>query len=149
MSVTLDTRKLVSFALVAFMFGGLLGSALWNFGGVYVPTLSQGLGFGGMRQFESAEEASRTLLLLGSAVVAGIFLLLKNLNVFGLWGDAIWGALFALVGLGFLIWFLIDFERWWAPVKTTNGQAQLHSRFWSASSPGWPKRPETTGLARN
>src|SRR4030042_6152865 len=61
MSVTLDTRKLVSFALVAFMFGGLLGTALWNFGGVYVPTLSQGLGFGNMRQFASAEELKEYL----------------------------------------------------------------------------------------
>src|SRR4030042_5260319 len=56
MHVSLDTKKLVSFALVAFMFGGLLGTALWNFGGVYVPTLSQGLGFGGMRQLTSEEE---------------------------------------------------------------------------------------------
>ena len=61
MSVSLDTRKLVSFALVAFMFGGLLGSALWNFGGVYVPTLSQGLGFGNMRQFASADELKEYL----------------------------------------------------------------------------------------
>ncbi|OGD44938.1 hypothetical protein A3K69_08550 [Candidatus Bathyarchaeota archaeon RBG_16_57_9] len=56
MHVSLDTKKLVSFALVAFMFGGLLGTALWNFGGVYVPTLSQGLGFGSMRQFADADE---------------------------------------------------------------------------------------------
>ncbi len=61
MSVSLDTKKLVSFALVAFMFGGLLGTALWNFGGVYVPTLSQGLGFGGMRQFADADELKEYL----------------------------------------------------------------------------------------
>jgi len=56
MHVSLDTKKLVSFALVAFMFGGLLGTALWNYGGVYVQPLSQGLGFGNMRQFMDVDE---------------------------------------------------------------------------------------------
>jgi len=56
MSVSLDTRKLTSFALVAFMIGGLLGGFLWNFGGVYVPTLDSLTGFGSMRQFGSVEE---------------------------------------------------------------------------------------------
>ncbi len=56
MSVSLDTRKLTSFALVAFMVGGLLGGFLWNFGGVYVPTAESLTGFGSMRQFGSAEE---------------------------------------------------------------------------------------------
>jgi len=62
MHVSFDTKKLVSFALVAFMFGGLLGTALWNYGGVYVPTLSQGMGFGNMRQFESSEELAEYLI---------------------------------------------------------------------------------------
>ncbi len=61
MHVSFDTKKLVSFALVAFMFGGLLGTALWNYGGVYVPTLSQGLGFGNMRQFASVDELKEYL----------------------------------------------------------------------------------------
>jgi len=56
MSVSLDTRKLTSFALVAFMIGGLLGGFLWNFGGVYVPTLDSLTGFGSMKQFGSVEE---------------------------------------------------------------------------------------------
>ena len=56
MSVSLDTRKLTSFALVAFMVGGLLGGFLWNFGGVYVPTAPSLTGFGSMRQFDSVEE---------------------------------------------------------------------------------------------
>jgi len=56
MSVSLDTRKLTSFALVAFMVGGLLGGFLWNFGGVYVPTLDSLTGFGSMRQFGSVEQ---------------------------------------------------------------------------------------------
>lgn len=56
MSVSLDTRKLTSFALVAFMVGGLLGGFLWNFGGVYVPTAPSLTGFGSMKQFGSVEE---------------------------------------------------------------------------------------------
>ena len=56
MSVSLDTRKLTSFALVAFMVGGLLGGFLWNFGGVYTPTSPSLTGFGSMKQFGSTEE---------------------------------------------------------------------------------------------
>lgn len=44
---------------------------------------------------------------------AGVFLVLKNLGVFRDLGDAIWGGLFALMGLGFLAWFLMDRQRHW------------------------------------
>ena len=47
---------------------------------------------------------------------AGAFLLLNNLNVFREFGDGIWGGLFAVVGLGFLIWFLIDRQRTWRAI---------------------------------
>lgn len=60
-----------------------------------------------MKQFREA------LGWVSALLVAGVFLLLKNLNVFGQWGDLIWGALFAAVGLGFLIWFAFDVQRWW------------------------------------
>lgn len=46
-------------------------------------------------------------------LLAGVYLLLNNLGVIGPWGDLIWGALFAAVGLSFLIWFFTDRERWW------------------------------------
>ena len=46
-------------------------------------------------------------------LLAGVYLLLNNLKVFGDWGDLIWGGIFALVGLGFLIWFIVDRARWW------------------------------------
>jgi len=46
-------------------------------------------------------------------LLAGAFLLLKNLGVFGQWGDGIWGGLFAAVGLGFLIWLLFNFQSGW------------------------------------
>jgi uncharacterized secreted protein with C-terminal beta-propeller domain len=55
-SMSVNTRKLTSFALVAFMAGGLLGSLFWNFGGVYVPKLDVSQGFGFMKQFESDVE---------------------------------------------------------------------------------------------
>jgi hypothetical protein len=47
---------------------------------------------------------------------AGAFLLLNNLKVFREFGDGIWGGLFAVVGLGFLIWFLIDRQRTWRAI---------------------------------
>lgn len=46
-------------------------------------------------------------------LLAGVYLLLNNLGVIGPWGNFIWGALFAVVGLGFLVWFITDRERWW------------------------------------
>jgi hypothetical protein len=49
-------------------------------------------------------------------LLAGAFLLLKNLNVFGGWGEVAWGGLFAAAGLGFLIWLLFDFGHWWRAV---------------------------------
>lgn len=50
-------------------------------------------------------------LLLG-----GVFLLLKNLGVFGQWGDVAWAALYALAGLGFLVWFFTGTENWWRAI---------------------------------
>lgn len=46
-------------------------------------------------------------------LVVGLFLQLKALNLFGAWGDLVWGALFAAAGLGFVIWFAFDLSRWW------------------------------------
>jgi len=46
-------------------------------------------------------------------LLAGVYLLLNNLGIIGPLGDLIWGALFAAVGLGFLVWFFVDRERWW------------------------------------
>jgi hypothetical protein len=49
-------------------------------------------------------------------VAAGIFLLLKNLGVFQQWGEVAWGGLFAVVGLAFVIWFVVDRERYWRAI---------------------------------
>ncbi len=52
----MDTRKLASFALVAFLVGGALGGVLFNYGGVYVPTTDLSNMFGYMKQFQSYDE---------------------------------------------------------------------------------------------
>lgn len=49
----------------------------------------------------------------GVLLVIGVFLLLKNLAVFGQWGELVWGALYLAAGLGFLVWFAFDLGRWW------------------------------------
>jgi hypothetical protein len=49
-------------------------------------------------------------------LLAGVFLLLKNLQVFGTWGDLAWAVIYALAGLGFLIWFFVGTEHWWRAI---------------------------------
>ena len=49
-------------------------------------------------------------------LLVGLFLLLKNLGVFNPWGEAIWGGLFAAVGLAFLGAFIIDPRQWWRSI---------------------------------
>lgn len=49
-------------------------------------------------------------------LLGGIFLLLNNLGVFGEWGPLIWGALYALAGLGFLVWFIVGRQHWWRAI---------------------------------
>lgn len=49
-------------------------------------------------------------------LLAGVFLLLKNLNVFLTWGDLAWAALYALAGLGFLVWFFTGTQHWWRAI---------------------------------
>jgi uncharacterized secreted protein with C-terminal beta-propeller domain len=56
LQINLDTRKLTSFALVAFIVGGALGGILWNMGGVYVPTSDLDQVFGNMKRFTSYDE---------------------------------------------------------------------------------------------
>ena len=49
-------------------------------------------------------------------LLAGVFLLLKNLDVLGPWGVLAWAALYTLAGLGFLIWFFTGTEHWWRAI---------------------------------
>jgi len=61
LQVSVDTRKLTSFALVAFILGGALGGVLWNMGGVYVPNSNLDAFFGNMNRFTSYDELKEYL----------------------------------------------------------------------------------------
>jgi hypothetical protein len=56
------------------------------------------------------------LLWAGALLLIGLFLLLKNLNVFGVWGEAAWGGIFAAIGLVFLVLFIIRLQQWWRAI---------------------------------
>ena len=66
MQVSVDTKKLASFALVAFLMGGALGGLLFNYGGVYVPTSDLSNIFGYMNQFQSYDELKEYLTVRNS-----------------------------------------------------------------------------------
>lgn len=55
-AVYFDTKKLVTYTVLAFVFGSLLGGAMWNFGGVYVPNLPVPSITGSLKRFTSYEE---------------------------------------------------------------------------------------------
>jgi len=59
---------------------------------------------------------SHPLMWALSFLIAGAFLLLKNFGVFRDLGDAIWGGVFAVMGAGFLAWYLLDRERVWRAI---------------------------------
>ena len=82
LQVSLDTRKLASFAFVAFLLGGALGGVLFNFGGVYVPTSDLSNMFGYMNQFKNYDELKTYLNERDS-------------------GDRYWGPGISVRGFGF------------------------------------------------
>ena len=57
-AVYLDKRKLTTYTVLAFVLGGLLGGAMWNFGGVYIPEFppSSLLTYGSLLKFTSEAE---------------------------------------------------------------------------------------------
>jgi inhibitor of cysteine peptidase len=61
MQVSLNTRKLTSFTLVAFIVGGALGGILFKLGGVYVPGSDLSQVFGNMKRFTSYDELKEYL----------------------------------------------------------------------------------------
>ncbi len=68
LQVNIDTRKLTSFALVAFIVGGALGGILFNLGGVYVPSSDLSQVFGNMKHFASYDELKDYLTEAGSGM---------------------------------------------------------------------------------
>lgn len=59
---------------------------------------------------------SHPLMWALSFLFAGAFLLLKNFGVLRDLGDAIWGGVFAVMGAGFIAWYLLDRERVWRAI---------------------------------
>ena len=57
-AVYLDKRKLATYTVLAFVLGSLLGGAMWNFGGVFIPELppSNLLTYGSLLKFTSEVE---------------------------------------------------------------------------------------------
>ena len=66
LQVNLNTRRLTSFALVAFILGGALGGVLWNLGGVYIPNSDLEQAFGNMKHFTSYDELRAYITEYGS-----------------------------------------------------------------------------------
>ena len=62
-SVYLDKRRLVSYAVVAFVIGSVLGVSMWDYGGVYMPKppLPATSTFGSLRRFSSYEDLKNFL----------------------------------------------------------------------------------------
>jgi hypothetical protein len=62
-AIYLNTRKLATYTILAFVLGGMLGGAMWNFGGVYMPKrpLATSFEFGSLNRFTSYDEL-RTFL---------------------------------------------------------------------------------------
>ena len=61
-AVYIDTRRLATYTLIAFLLGSVIGGVMWNFGGVYVPeSVSTSLSFftgdlGSLTRFQSYDE---------------------------------------------------------------------------------------------
>jgi len=53
-----DKRKLASYAIMAFVLGGLLGGAMWNIGGIFIPDVppTNLLTYGSLLRFNSRSE---------------------------------------------------------------------------------------------
>jgi inhibitor of cysteine peptidase len=64
--VYFDTRKLMSFIVLALIAGGSLGGILWNIAGVYVSDISSDKRFGSMKQFTSLDELKDFLMTKAS-----------------------------------------------------------------------------------
>jgi hypothetical protein len=83
-------------------------------------------------------------------LLAGVFLLLKNLDVMGSWGALAWAVLYTLAGLGFLVWFFTRTEQWWRaiPAFTLLGiGAQLLLTWRGIDLMGWGPSLVLAGMA--
>ncbi len=62
--VYIDKRRLMTYTVLAFILGGVLGGVMWNFGGGYIPKLAAftSNGLSPLLPFSSLEELSSVLL---------------------------------------------------------------------------------------
>ena len=66
LQVNLDTRRLTSFALIAFIAGSAIGGVLWNLGGVYNPNNDLVIPLGKLKHFTSYDELKGYIIEYGS-----------------------------------------------------------------------------------
>ncbi len=85
-AIYLDTKKLATYTVLAFILGGLLGGAMWNFGGIFIPELPPPnlLVYGSLMKFSSEAELVRFLETMPS----------RTQEMYRMWGN--------LKGRGFL-----------------------------------------------
>ena len=60
-SIKVNTQRLSAYAILAFLVGTVLGGALWNFGGVYIPTTETIGTFGSMLKFTDYDDMTNFL----------------------------------------------------------------------------------------
>ena len=60
-NIRVNTQRLSAYAILAFLVGTVLGGALWNFGGVYVPTTETMGTFGSMLKFKDYDDMANFL----------------------------------------------------------------------------------------
>jgi hypothetical protein len=80
-------------------------------------------------------------------LLAGVFLLLKNLGVFGPWAEAAWAALYAVAGLGFLVWFFMGTENWWRAIPAFTLLGIGGGLFMAWRNPAWVDYGPSLALA--
>lgn len=80
-------------------------------------------------------------------LLAGVFLLLKNLGVFGPWAEAAWAALYAVAGLGFLVWFFMGTENWWRAIPAFTLLGIGGGLFLAWRNPAWADYGPSLALA--
>ena len=99
-AVYIDKRKLATYTVLALVLGGLLGGAMWNFGGVYIPELppSDLLAYGSLFKFSSESELVS-------------FLETMPTGTYGMWGGS--------KGRGLITLFFDTLESASAPAQET------------------------------
>jgi hypothetical protein len=65
---------------------------------------------------ETMKVRNQGLMWAGALLLIGLFLLLKNLGYFGIWGEVAWGGIFAVIGLAFLVLFILQLQHWWRAI---------------------------------